>query len=50
MISTRWLANLNQGGSNFPYSFSNSYKYLIHCQSQHSRALKWSYTFPPQLC
>ena len=35
VISTRWLANPNQGGGHFPHSL---YEYLINYQSEDSRA------------
>jgi hypothetical protein len=34
MISTRWLANPNQGRSRLSHNFRSSYEYLIHSLSE----------------
>ena len=36
--SMRWLPNLNEGCSHFFHKFWSSYEYLIHYQSECSRA------------
>ena len=51
VITTRWLANQNQGSSIWPYSllFESSYEYLIYYQSEDSHVhqmILWI----PQLC
>ena len=37
-ISTRWLANPNQGANYFPLISRSSYEYTIHYQSEDSCA------------
>jgi hypothetical protein len=47
MINTRWLANLNQGSSDFPYKFWSLYEYVSHSQVKIHVLMKWSYIVLP---
>ena len=37
-ISSRWLANPDQGRAHFPHNFQSPHEYLIHIQSEDSPA------------
>ena len=37
-VSTRWLANPDQGRGHFPHNFQSAHEYLIHIQSEDSHA------------
>ncbi len=46
-ISTRWLANPNQGHSHFPHDYRCSYAYLIQYQGEDSHSHQILVQFSP---
>ena len=47
VVSTRWLADPNQGHIHFPHKFYSSYEYLIPNQSDNSHAHELDTKIPP---